>query len=193
MSRRAGRPPARPHHHSGGELAPLQKGGRNPGAGSLSYPENLDPLVRSGRQSKDPDVQPRCLDTFSGREDTQTALPCLGMGLNNYPRAIGDGGNFPNLWWTSFAHSQRQGVITMPQVYRADHVGSLLRPAEVKSARAAFAEGQPGPGRVAGSGGPGDSERPATAVVPGAGHLHRRRATAQRLSGRPARCGGKAS
>jgi 5-methyltetrahydropteroyltriglutamate--homocysteine methyltransferase len=29
----------------------------------------------------------------------------------------------------------------MPQVYRADHVGSLLRPAEVQSARAAFAQG----------------------------------------------------
>ena len=29
----------------------------------------------------------------------------------------------------------------MPQVYRADHVGSLLRPAEVKAARAAFADG----------------------------------------------------
>ena len=29
----------------------------------------------------------------------------------------------------------------MPQVYRADHVGSLLRPAEVRAARAAFADG----------------------------------------------------
>ncbi len=30
----------------------------------------------------------------------------------------------------------------MPEIYRADHVGSLLRPEEVKEARAAFAAGQ---------------------------------------------------
>ena len=30
----------------------------------------------------------------------------------------------------------------MPEIYRADHVGSLLRPAEVKEARAAFQEGR---------------------------------------------------
>ena len=29
----------------------------------------------------------------------------------------------------------------MPEVYRADHVGSLLRPPEVKEARAAFQGG----------------------------------------------------
>ena len=30
----------------------------------------------------------------------------------------------------------------MPEAYRADHVGSLLRPAEVKEARSAFPAGQ---------------------------------------------------
>ncbi len=30
----------------------------------------------------------------------------------------------------------------MPEVYRADHVGSLLRPAEVKEAKSAYQEGR---------------------------------------------------
>ena len=30
----------------------------------------------------------------------------------------------------------------MPELYRADHVGSLLRPPELKEARAAFQQGK---------------------------------------------------
>ena len=80
---------------------------------------------------------------------------------------------------------------TMPEVYRADHVGSLLRPADIHRARAAYREGTLEQHQLRVIEDAAILHALERQQAAGGRHLYRRRVPPLRISERPDRSGGR--